>query len=214
MMIKTAAFEAHTEEYEAWYNTYNFVYESELLAIKELLPKTGMGIEIGVGTGRFAYRLGIKKGVEPVANMGLIAKERGIEVISALAEALPISKAQFDYVLFVTIEHLADPEMAFKEAHRILKPGGALVVAFIDKNRPIGLLYEKNRNKSIFYKDANFYSVDEVLHFLEAQEFSNFEFVQTLFGKNLEECNVLQRPVEGYGKRSFVVVRAYKETER
>ena len=212
-MIKTAPFETHVEQYEAWYEKYKAVYESELLAIQELLPKTGEGIEIGVGTGRFASRLGIKKGVEPVAQMGAIAKTRGIEVVSSLAEALPISKGKFDYVLFVTIEHLADPEMAFKEAHRILKPEGALIVAFIDKERPLGLQYQKNKQNSTFYHDANFYSVDEVLGFLKNQEFRDFEFAQTLFGRTLEACNVMQKPVNRYGKRSFVVIRAYKGGE-
>lgn len=37
--------------------------------MQELLPMHGSGIEIGVGTGRFALPLGIKQGIEPSRSM-------------------------------------------------------------------------------------------------------------------------------------------------
>jgi hypothetical protein len=52
-----------------------------------MLPEGGTGIEIGVGTGRFAAPLGIKVGVEPARAMGEIARrERGIEVVAGVLE--------------------------------------------------------------------------------------------------------------------------------
>jgi hypothetical protein len=35
MMAKIKPFEKHTSEYEAWFENNRFVYESEVLAIKE-----------------------------------------------------------------------------------------------------------------------------------------------------------------------------------
>ncbi|GAH21196.1 unnamed protein product, partial [marine sediment metagenome] len=37
-------------KYEDWFERNKFVYESEIQAIKELLPKVKKSIEIGVGS--------------------------------------------------------------------------------------------------------------------------------------------------------------------
>jgi len=64
-MPKLKPFEEYTKRYEDWFKKNKFAYESELLAVKELIPANGEGIEIGVGSGKFAEPLGIKLGVEP-----------------------------------------------------------------------------------------------------------------------------------------------------
>jgi len=52
-------------EYDDWFVRNESAYRSELAAIKAFMPKEGCGLEIGVGTGRFAASLGIEVGVEP-----------------------------------------------------------------------------------------------------------------------------------------------------
>jgi diaminopimelate epimerase len=64
-MAKVEPFEKYTSQYEDWFERNKFLYESELAAIREQLPERGKGIEIGVGSGRFAAPLGIKLGIEP-----------------------------------------------------------------------------------------------------------------------------------------------------
>ncbi|MCK4804128.1 MAG: SAM-dependent methyltransferase, partial [Spirochaetes bacterium] len=80
-MVKIKPFEEHTAQYEEWFEVNNFAYESELLAVKRMLPEKGIGMEIGVGSGRFAGPLGIQFGIEPSAKMREIAKKRGIDVV-------------------------------------------------------------------------------------------------------------------------------------
>jgi len=46
--------------------------------VRVLLPWQGLGLEIGVGTGRFAAPLGIKVGVDPSMAMLAYAAERGV----------------------------------------------------------------------------------------------------------------------------------------
>ena len=64
-MAKIESFEKYTNRYEEWFDKNKFVYESEVAAIKRLIPNKGVGIEIGIGSGRFAKPFGIKYGVEP-----------------------------------------------------------------------------------------------------------------------------------------------------
>ena len=56
-------FEKYYNQYDLWYEKNEFTYLSELEAIREVLPKSGRGLEIGVGTGRFAQSLGIAIGI-------------------------------------------------------------------------------------------------------------------------------------------------------
>ena len=51
------------------------------------MPKVTCGIEIGVGTGRFAVPLGIRWGMDPSIRMVKMAKARGLQVVAARAEA-------------------------------------------------------------------------------------------------------------------------------
>ena len=181
-MVKIESFEAYAIEYEVWYDKHRLIYELELEAVKALLPRKGVGIEIGVGTGRFALPLGIMVGVDPSSAMRKIAQAKGIHVIDGVAEVLPIPDKEYDFVLFVTTICFLDyPEQAFREAYRILKPGGSIVIGFIDKNSPVGQSYEKHKQESRFYKDAIFHSADEIVSCLQDAGFKDFSFVQTIF---------------------------------
>ena len=95
-MAKVEPFEKYTRRYDEWFEKSRFAYESELQAVKSVWPEQGVGIEIGVGTGRFAAPLGIKFGVEPSISMGQVARRRGINVIRGVAEALPIKGENFE----------------------------------------------------------------------------------------------------------------------
>jgi SAM-dependent methyltransferase len=212
-MLQTAPFENHTAEYEAWFDKHPAVFESEMLAIRsqfEKLPENLTGIEVGLGTGRYAQALGIREGVEPARNMRRIARSRGLDAMDAAAEQLPYKDLHFDFVLFVTICHLASAPEALREAHRVLKRGGSVLVGFIDRNAAIGKEYEARRANSVFYKHARFYSVDDVRALLRQARFKQPEFVQTLFGGGLNSIDEVQAPEPGTGRGSYVVVRAVK----
>ncbi|MCD6127223.1 MAG: methyltransferase domain-containing protein [Methanomicrobia archaeon] len=211
-MVKIEVFEKYTERYEKWFERNRFVYESELEAVRKVIPK-GKGIEIGVGTGRFASPLEIKYGIEPSRKMGKIAEERGIKVICGVAEKLPLKDSSFDFVLMITtICFVDDIRASFQEVRRVLKPGGYFLAGFIDRESIIGRAYQKNKDKSIFYKEADFYSTDEIINLFKETGFSNFGIVQTVF-HDLEDIKHIERAKEGYGEGSFVVIRAVKGDE-
>ncbi len=209
-MVNFEPFENFSQKYDEWFDKNSSVYESELQAVKELLPPSDNSIEVGVGSGRFAVPLGIKLGLDPSKKMGKIAEKRGINFIEGVAESLPFPDLQFDFILMVTtICFLDDVEKAFKEAYRVLKPKGYLVIGFIDAESPMGKLYEKHKNESTFYKNATFYSVKEVVSYMKKARFRDFSFKQTIFQAREELIDI--EPVKnGYGEGSFVVVRGVK----
>jgi len=209
-MAKTSAFEAEPDRYEAWFKKHPFVYQAELRAIKALLPPSGKSLEIGAGSGLFAAPLGISHGIDPSRAMMAKAKERGLDVTFGVAEAIPFGNAEFDFALMVTtVCFLDEMDAAFSETLRVLKPGGAFVIGFIDKNSPVGRAYNRYKDQSIFYKDATFYAVDEILRHLTRAGFGNFSFVQTIFGP-LAEIGEREPVTPGYGQGSFVVIKAVK----
>jgi ubiquinone/menaquinone biosynthesis C-methylase UbiE len=209
-MAKIKPFDEYASQYEDWFEKNRFAYESELRAIKELLPNSGNSVEIGVGSGRFAAPLGIKVGVDPSRKMREIAQKRGIEAIGGIAEKLPFDDLLFDLALVVTtICFLDDIESALKEAYRILKPSGSLIIGFIDKSSLIGKLYQQHKKNNIFYREATFYSADQVISYLKEAGFKDFNFTQTIF-QPLPDIKAIE-PVElGYGEGSFVVIKALK----
>lgn len=203
-------FENHSQKYDEWFDKNRFIYESELQAVKELLPKSGNGIEVGVGSGRFAAPLGIKLGLDPSRNMGRIAKKRGIKLIEGVAESLPFPDSHFDFILMVTtICFLDDVEKALNEANRVLKPGGFLIIGFIDAESSLGKFYEEIRSESEFYKYARFHSVEEVISLMKNANFQDFCFRQTLFQPS-DKIKAIESVKKGYGEGSFIVVRGTK----
>ena len=206
-------FDAHVSQYEKWYDDHPEVYQSEVLALQEKfleLPQNIIGIEVGLGTGRFSKPLGIKEGIEPSMEMAAKAIKRGIEIMEGTAEHLPYAALQFDFVLFVTVCFLTDIKRALREAHRVLKPNGAIIIGFLDKERSVAKQYIAKKNQSNFYGKARFYTVDRLTKVLENAGFKDFEFNQTLFG-NMEEIEEVQVPKKGHGEGSFVTVKAIKK---
>lgn len=209
-MARQSPFEHYVREYEQWFVDHHWVYQAEIQAVRALLPPTGSGVEIGVGSGRFAEPLGIAVGVEPSRQMAVLAKQRGIQLIHGVAESLPFADASFDFVLMVTtICFVADIDQALREAHRILAPNGHCLLGLVDRNSLLGQQYLQKQGESLFYRDAVFYSVDEVIAHLQQAGFHDFSCRQTIFS-GLSEISEHEPVLEGFGQGSFVVVRGRK----
>ncbi|MFH1091307.1 MAG: class I SAM-dependent methyltransferase [Pseudomonadota bacterium] len=209
-MPKVTPFEEHSEQYEDWFTRHRWVYEAELRAVKSLLPEKGRGMEVGVGSGRFAAPLGIKIGVEPSSRLRRIAEERGLQVLDGVAEALPFDEAEFDFVLMVTVVCFVDDvDQSIQEAGRVLKKDGHLLIGLLDRESPLGRVYQKHQGENVFYQEATFFSVDEIVEVMRRAGFQDFQFRQTIFSDPSETTP--DEPIRpGYGQGSFVVIRGGK----
>jgi SAM-dependent methyltransferase len=206
-MPKTAPFQHNVARYEAWFPRHRFAFASEVEAIRALLPP-GRSLEVGCGTGRFAAALSVSTGVEPAPAMRRLARRRGIDAVDGVAEALPFPDASFDVVLMVTVIcFLDDVDAALREAHRVLRPGGHLVVAFVDRDSPLGRTHQASCAASPFYAEATFLSAAEVAALLTSAGFERLRYRQTIF-TSLREVQEVQPSRPGHGQGSFVVVRA------
>ncbi|MBO1923554.1 class I SAM-dependent methyltransferase [Thiomicrorhabdus sp. 6S3-12] len=208
-MPKTQGYESHADTYDQWFDENPHAYQAEIAAIKQLLPQ-GKGIEIGAGSGRFTKPLAIDTGVEPAKAMRERARqERDLEMIEGVAEALPFAEGLFDFAAFITSTcFLDDPAKAYKEAARVTKENGSIVVAYLERNSELGQVYEKHKHESPFYCDATFYTFEEIESMLTQAGFANIQSVQTVLPETSgHDTNDI---LPGHDKGTFIVVKAEK----
>lgn len=204
-MARTEPFDKYINEYEQWFKEHHAVYDSEVEAVRYFIPYKKKGIEIEIGTGRFAIPFKIRERVEPSETMRNYSQNLGLTVYDGTAENLPIENNSYDFAFMVTtICFIDDVGKAFQEVRRILKPGGSLIIGFVDRKSPLGKIYETMKEQNKFYRLATFYSTDEVIKLLKANGFKNIQVVQTIFG-NLDEIKNIQLFKEGHGEGGFVV---------
>ena len=91
-------------------------------------------LDVGCSRGNFLAaggKLGFHmEGVEPAANIAAAARAEGHVVHTGLLADINLPAASFDAItLFEVIEHLQEPLPLIRECHRVLKPGGLLVLS-------------------------------------------------------------------------------------
>jgi ubiquinone/menaquinone biosynthesis C-methylase UbiE len=168
------------------------VYQAQLRMLRKAVPGFQRGLEVGVGSGRFAVPLGISRGIDPSQNLVLMAKHRDIEVARGEAEHLPYHTGSFDFVLIMTVICFLDSiPRAFQETYRVLGPEGAFVAGFIEAGGEIFQKYRHEPVKGRFLQFATFRTCDEVFGFFNDAGF--------------EDVSVLQR------EHGFCVIRGRKK---
>lgn len=159
-------FDRETARYDAWFDSLagQVLFRAEVEAVRRLfsgLP--GPGLEVGVGTGRFAQALGVSYGADPSWGVLQLARRRGVHVVQGRGEALPFLDGTFGSVLLIVTLCFADPISLLEEAKRSLAPGGGLIVADILRDSPWGCWYrDKKAAGHPFYRHATFYSLEEL----------------------------------------------------
>ena len=211
----TNIFDISTEKYDAWYNPEDGrpLYESELLCLKPFIENAPSPIlEIGVGTGRFAEHFPGVIGVEPAFNAFKYAQKRGVDVVQAIGEQLPFRDETFGCImLIVTLCFVRSPIDVLREAKRVLKGNGCIVLGLVLEDSPWGAFYvEKKRQGHPFYSSARFYSFQDVEGMLQNGGLKITRIRSTLFQRPGEPRRI-ENPVEGYRKKAgFLCIEVKK----
>ena len=201
-------FDQYANEYDLWFVENEELYKAELDAVGSLMDKDKTYIEVGVGTGLFASKLGITEGIDPSDEMSNIAKKRGIKVQNALAENLPYNTKGLDGIIMITVDcFVKDIMPVFNEAYRVLKDNGSYVMAFLNRESPLGAEYEASKKTNVYYRDATFRSFNEMKDLLSKAGLKIVNVKQTVY--KLE--NTKQPVKDGYGEGVFTVIKAVKE---
>lgn len=95
-------------------------------------------LEIGCGTGLIMQRLvdqvASVKGIDISDEMLAKAQEKGLDVERGDAAKLPFDENQFDCIYsFKVLAHIEQIKETLKEASRVTKPGGRMVLEFYNK---------------------------------------------------------------------------------
>ena len=193
--------------YESWFEKHPAVFQSEVNLLRSMLP-SGVGFEVGIGTGLFARELGIRMGNDPSEAMLRVAQSRNLITYRCRGDSLPFHDGYFDFVFMITtICFLDDVAGTLKECFRVIRPGGSVLVGFVDRESSIGKAYLAKKERSLFYRDALFYSTGQVRSFLKKVGFTVKEVRQTLFGE-INEITEAQQHSKGSGKGGFVAILA------
>ena len=143
-------------------------------------------LEIGFGTGKLiqgmskAIRHGLIEGIDQSPTMVEMARRRNARAISQgrviLKEGefdrMDFPEAHFDKVSSTnTIYFWPEPEKTIRKIHRLLKPGGKLILAFEDQKQ----LAPKNLDSAVF----RIYDEQELAEMLRGNGFSNAVKIHT-----------------------------------
>lgn len=183
MIPARLVFDEHAGDYDVWFDEHRGVYLAQLRILREVVPDFRQGLEVGVGSGRFANPLGIQYGIDPSHKLAMMAKQQGVEVVRGEAEHLPFHVGSFDFVLMMTVIcFLDDIPRAFNEIYCVLEPGGALITGFIESGGEISLKYQHERIKGRFLRFATFRTIDEVYRFFNDAGFTNVAVLKKVRG--------------------------------
>ncbi len=155
-----------------------------------LNPKKGEKIlDIGCGPGFYVKKIA-QKGTTVwateiskvyLAQAKKYAVDKNTNFILSPTSKLPFQDGFFDKILYTeVIEHDPDYLKSIKEVHRVLKPGGILVISTPSKFSPMNLAYElkKKVKKYEFDEHVKEFSIHEFRKFVgEHFKVKRFEFV-------------------------------------
>lgn len=191
-------FNTRADEYDSWFEN-NLLFTIESAAIEALsIPVTTPALEIGVGPGRFAQKLGSDFGIDPAKAPLHIASTRDITVCQAVGENLPFCSNSFSMVsMFFTLCFVQSPTQVLYETYRVLRKDGDFLLGFVPSTSQWGkTLLKKKEAGHPFYKYAHFFTITEVETLVRNGRFSIQDAMSSLY-QSPESVTTVETPHSG-----------------
>ncbi len=210
------AFDLVAVTYDDWYNhpQGRQVFDAELKAVDMHIPKEGIGLELGAGTGIFAEQLtGVRRTIvclDPSGEMLKKAAERGMASVLGVGEALPLRVGVLDFTYMVTVlEFLDEPAAVLGEIRETAKEGAELTILFINSESSWGDFYRDIGSKGDpVFRHARLYTMVEVEALMTVSGYSVTERAGTLTTQPME-TEVEGAITEPSSENGVIVLRAH-----
>jgi ubiquinone/menaquinone biosynthesis C-methylase UbiE len=210
------AFDLVAGSYDDWYNhpQGRQVFDAELKAVDLHIPKEGIGLELGAGTGIFAEHLtGTGRTViclDPSKEMLKKAADRGMASMLGVGDALPLRVGVIDFTYMVTVlEFIDEPVAVLREIRETAKVGAGLTVLFINSESSWGDLYRNIGSKGDpVFRHARLYTMAEVEALITVSRYSVTERAGTLTTEPME-TEVGGAITEPSRQNGVIVLRAF-----
>lgn len=205
-MSTKGLFDALADKYDGWYVRHEALYKSELNAASSFECRGGL--EVGVGTGRFAAPLGLRAGVDPSTAM-LRRAPKDLDLVAAVGESLPFRDRAFPCVLIVvTLCFADDPVALIAEASRVAE---RVIACIVPRDSPWGVRYRREGELGHpFYSRARFYTVSEVVQFGARAGMKLSSISATLKGEEEKEYPVESPGLDEAEHYGFVCIELKK----
>ena len=210
------AFDLVAGSYDDWYNhpQGRQVFDAELKAVDLHIPKEGIGLELGAGTGIFAEHLtGAGRTIvclDPSKEMLKKAADRGMASMLGVGDALPLRVGVIDFTYMVTVlEFIDEPVAVLREIRETAKVGAGLTVLFINSESSWGDLYRNIGSKGDpVFRHARLYTMAEVEALITVSSYSVTERAGTLTTEPME-TEVGGAITEPSRQNGVIVLRAF-----
>jgi ubiquinone/menaquinone biosynthesis C-methylase UbiE len=127
-----------------------------------------------------------------------MAEKRGVKTVLGYGENLPFEDETYGCVLImVTLCFVENPLAVLREAKRVVRKDGSIILGLVPKDSPWGAFYEeKKRAGHPFYRNARFYTFKEIENMLHAAGLKIARIRSTLLQRPGDSRRI-EEPVEG-----------------
>ncbi|MDG6229422.1 MAG: flippase-like domain-containing protein [Candidatus Thermoplasmatota archaeon] len=185
--------DTNCEYFERYMRRFTYLYRQLATTVKTYADAkiNPVIIDLGVGPGLLSKEIkdilpqATVIGIDPIDNMLQRAKKNAdIETRKGSSESIPLDDASVDIVVTrFSLTYWKNPQRSFKEIHRVLKPGGVLIIEALNKDLPayrllcitFHMILKRSRlNVARYHSDAykTAYRLKEVKGFFEDTGFT------------------------------------------
>ncbi|MHC1564561.1 MAG: class I SAM-dependent methyltransferase [Candidatus Hecatellaceae archaeon] len=223
MADRREAWSRMAEGYDEWFRrgAGPLIYEAEVEGLRQAAEKLrpGLLLDVGCGTGLFSkvfMEMGWRvMGVDYALGMASAASAKSLDVVLADGCHLPFRSDFCDSVLmFTVLEFLPCEDEALKEAFRVLRDGGSLILGVHNRVNPWNLYRKLRARRKPFssYRSIKYHSLAGLKAEVEKFSFKLEEACSVVFHpKTLRVERFLRKLGVGIGRAgSILIVRAVK----